>query len=94
MRSIGSVTGTEDTPKIPVQAFGLVLPVTGAGVTLELTLDDGRVFTMKPSGSSGTDPDTFTAKWEKGYNYIYNIRMQAQGSELTDIRVAFLKDGG
>ena len=94
MRSIGSVTGTGDTPKTPVQAFGLVIPVTGAGVTLELTLDDGRVFTMKPSGSSGTDPGTFTAKWEKGYNYIYNIRMQAQGIELTDIRVAGWNDGG
>ena len=94
MRGIGSVTGTGETPKTPVQAFGLVVPVTGVGVTLELTLDDGRVFTMKPSGSSGTDPGTFTAKWEKGYNYIYNIRMQAQGIELTDIQVAGWNDGG
>ena len=94
MRGIGSVAGTEETRKTPVQAFGLVIPVTGAGVTLELTLDDGRVFTMKPSESSGTTPGTFTAKWEKGYNYIYNIRMQAQGIELTDIQVAGWNDGG
>ena len=94
MRGIGSVAGTGENPKTPVQAFGLVVPVTGAGVTLELTLDDGRIFTMKPSESSGTDPGTFTAKWEKGYNYIYNIRMQAQGIELTDIQVAGWNDGG
>ena len=81
MRGIGCVTGTGENPKTPVQAFGLVVPVTGAGVTLELTLDDGRIFTMKPSGSSGTD-------------YIYNIRMQAQGIELTDIQVAGWNDGG
>ena len=94
MRGIGSVAGAEETRKTPVQAFGLVIPVTGAGVTLELTLDDGRVFTMKPSESSGTAPGTFTAGWEKGYNYIYNIRMQAQGIELTDIKVAGWNDGG
>ena len=94
MRGIGSVTGAGEGNKTPVQAFGLVIPVTDVGVTLELTLDDGRVFTMKPSGSSGTDPGTFTAKWEKGYNYIYNIRMQAQGIELTDIQVAGWNDGG
>lgn len=94
MRGIGSETGAGEGNKTPVQAFGLVIPVTDAGVTLELTLDDGRVFTMKPSESSGTDPGTFTAKWEKGYNYIYNIRLQAQGIELTDIQVAGWNDGG
>ena len=91
MREIG--TGTDDTGKVPIQAFGLVIPVTGIGVTLELTLDDGRAFTMKPTDASG-DPGTFTANWKKGYNYIYNIRLQAQGIELTDIQVAGWNDGG
>ena len=94
MRGIGSVTGTVETNKTPVQAFGLIVPVTGVSVTLELTLDDERVFTMKPSESTGTDPGTFTANWEKGYNYIYNIRMQAQGLELAEIKVAGWNDGG
>lgn len=94
MRGIGSVQTTDETGQTPVQAFGLVIPVTDVSATLELTLDDGRVFAMKPSESNGTDPGTFTAKWENGYNYIYNIRMQAQGIELTDIRVADWNDGG
>lgn len=94
MRGIGSVPVTGETNKTPVQAFGLVIPVTDVSVTLELTLDDDRVFKMKPTESSGTDPGTFTVKWEKGYNYIYNIRLQAQGIELTKIQVAGWNDGG
>ena len=92
MRGIG--TGTTEAGGAPIQAFGLVVPVTGVSVTLELILDDGRVFTMKPSESTGITPGTFTANWEKGYNYIYNIRIQAQGIELTDIKVAGWNDGG
>ena len=76
-----------------VQAFGLVIPVTGIAVTLELTLDDGRVFTMAPGEGSST-PGTFTANWLKGNNYIYNIQMLPQGIEIADIQVAGWNEGG
>lgn len=39
-------TGTEETSEVPVQAFGLVIPVSDVGISLELTLDDGRTFYM------------------------------------------------
>lgn len=91
MRAIG--TGVTDPKQVPVQAFGLVIPVTGVSVTLELTLDDGRVFTMAPAEGSST-PGTFTANWVKGNNYIYNIRMLPQGIEITDIQVAGWYEGG
>lgn len=78
---------------VPIQAFGLVIPVTGVGVTLELTLDDGRVFTMIPDQGGG-DASTFTADWLKGNNYIYNIRMLPQGVVITNMEVAGWNDGG
>lgn len=91
LRPVGS--GVSDAADVPVQAFGLVIPVTDVATTLELTLDDGRVFNMSPSADVNT-PGTFTATWEKGKNYIYNIRLQPQGIELADIQVAAWNDGG
>lgn len=91
MRAIG--TGVTEPKQVPVQAFGLVIPVTGITVTLELTLDDDRVFTMAPAAESST-PGTFTANWVKGNNYIYNIRMLPQGIEIADIQVAGWNEGG
>ena len=70
-----------------------MIPVTGVSVTLELTLDDGRVFTMSPSEGSA-DPGTFTADWVKGNNYIYNIRMLPQGIVIANMEVAGWNDGG
>ena len=92
LREVGS--GVTDASKVAVQAFGLVIPVTDVGVTLVLTLEDGRTFNMKPAEGNGNVPGTFTVNWEKGYNYIYNIRLQPQGIELADIRVAGWNDGG
>lgn len=89
MRTIGAA---DDVGKVAIQAFGLVIPVTGVPVTLELTLDDGRVFLMSPS--EGSTPGTFTANWEKGNNYIYNIRMSPQGIEIADMEVAGWGEGG
>ena len=86
-------TGTEETSEVPVQAFGLVIPVSDVGISLELTLDDGRTFYMVPGADSDV-PGTFTASWEKGYNYIYNIRMSPQGIEIADVKVAGWNDGG
>lgn len=91
MRGIGS--GVSDPKQVAVQAFGLVIPVTGIPVTLELTLDDGRTFLMSPPEGSSI-PGTFTANWLKGNNYIYNIRMLPQGIEIADIEVAGWGDGG
>lgn len=91
MRAVG--TGVNEPAQVPVQAFGLVIPVTGVSVTLELTLDDGRVFTMSPSEGSA-DPGTFTADWVKGNNYIYNIRMLPQGIVIANMEVAGWNDGG
>ena len=91
-RAVGGESG-ETTTNVPVQAFGLVIPVSGVNVTLELTFDDGRTFTMKPSGT-GEGPGSFTADWKKGYNYIYNLRMQPQGIELAEVKVAAWNDGG
>lgn len=90
LRAIGA--SADDVGKVAVQAFGLVIPVTGVPVTLELTLDDGRVFLMSPS--EGSTPGTFTANWEKGKNYIYNIRMSPQGIEIADMEVAGWGEGG
>lgn len=90
MRGIGSdVADIKDTA---IQAFGLVIPVTGVSVTLELTLDDGRIFVMSPL--EGSTPGTFTADWLKGNNYIYNIRMSPQGIEIADMEVAGWSEGG
>ena len=90
MRTIG--TDVSDADQVPVQAFGLVIPVTGISATLELTLDDNRVFTMAPAADGS--PGALTADWLKGNNYIYNIRMLPQGIEIEDIEVAGWSDGG
>ncbi|WP_418549681.1 fimbrillin family protein [Parabacteroides goldsteinii] len=91
-RAVGGESG-ETMMNVPVQAFGLVIPVSGVNVTLELTFDDGRTFTMKPS-VAGEGPGSFTADWKKGYNYTYNLRMQPQGIELAEVKVAAWNDGG
>lgn len=91
MRAIG--VGAADPKAVAVQAFGLVIPVSDVPVTLELTLDDGRIFRMSPSEESGS-PGTFTADWEKGNNYIYNIRMSSQGIEIANVEVAGWTEGG
>lgn len=91
IRAIG--THVSDAAGVAVQAFGLVIPVEDVPATLELTLDDGRIFTMAPA-ADGSTPSTFTADWEKGNNYIYDIRMLPQGIEIADIQVAGWEDGG
>lgn len=50
LRAVGA---SDNVAEVAVQAFGLVIPVTGVAVTLELTLDDGRVFHMSPSEGGG-----------------------------------------
>lgn len=90
LRVIG--TNVTDAKMVPVQAFGLVIPVTDVAVTLELTLDDNRVFTMSPSADGA--PGTFTATWLKGNNYIYNILMSPQGIVIADVKVAGWNEGG
>lgn len=90
MRTIGSAS---EPNQVAVQAFGLAIPVTGVDVTVELTLDDGRIFTMKPAEGSNT-PGTFTADWIKGNNYIYNIRMLPQQIVIANMEVAGWNDGG
>lgn len=85
-RSVG--TNYTDVKEVAIQAFGLVIPVTGVSVTLELTLDDDRVFTMSPVAG------TFTADWVKGSNYIYNIKISPQGIAITNVEVAGWNEGG
>ena len=94
LREVGS--GVTDASKVAVQAFGLVIPVTDVGVTLVLTLEDGRTFNMKPADEDADDAaaGTFTVSWQKGYNYIYRILLYPQGIQLTDIRVVDWIDGG
>lgn len=82
-----------DANQVAVQAFGLVIPVEGVPATLELTLDDGRVFTMSPADGADT-PGIFTVNWLKGNNYIYNIGMQQQGLKMVDVEVAGWTEGG
>lgn len=94
MRVIGTgVSEAADIAGVPIQAFGLVIPVTGADVTLELTLEDDRIFTMSPTGETDV-PGTFPVNWEKGNNYIYNIGMSPQGIEIADVVVAGWNEGG
>lgn len=101
MRVVGSVAGqtgvanggTVDASSVPIQAFGLVIPVENVNITLELTLDDGRTFNMKPV-DGGSIAGTFAVNWKKGNNYIYNIRLSPLGIELADIKVAGWEDGG
>ena len=79
-------TNVTDRSKAPIQAFGLAIPVTATGVTLEFMDDAKRVFTMKPQDDGS--PTTFNINWEKGKNYIYNIEIQPQGIVITDLQVA------
>ena len=94
MRTIGTgVSEPADVAGIPVQAFGLVIPAVADDVTLELTLEDERIFTMSPTGDTDA-PGTFTVNWEKGNNYIYNIGMSPQGIEIANVVVAGWNEGG
>lgn len=87
-------TGATEARQVPVQAFGLVIPVEGVQATLELTLDDGRVFTMSPADDGTDTPGTFGVDWVKGNNYIYNIGMHQQGLRIADVEVAGWAEGG
>lgn len=78
-------TNVADKAQAPIQAFGLAIPVTATGVTLEFTDDSKRVFTMKPNADGS--PSTFDIQWERGKNYIYNIEIQPQGIVITDLQV-------
>ncbi|MCD8269205.1 MAG: fimbrillin family protein [Parabacteroides sp.] len=94
MRVIGTgVSEPTDVAGVPIQAFGLVIPVTGVDVTLELTLEDDRVFTMSPAGDTDV-PGAFSVNWEKGNNYIYNIGMSPRGIEIANVVVAGWNEGG
>lgn len=87
MRPIGTKITEENVQTVPIQAFGLVVPMTDASVTLKLILDDGRVFTIKPGES------TKTTTWEKGHNYIYTLRMTPQGVTVDNVEVVDWTDG-
>lgn len=91
MRTVGS--NVVDVANVAVQAFGLVIPVAGVVATLEMTLDDDRMFTMTPPGGSGS-VGSFMVNWIKGNNYIYNIRLSPQGVVIDNIEVADWGDGG
>lgn len=91
MRTVGS--NVVDVSDVAVQAFGLVIPITGVVATLEMTLDDDRMFTMTPPGGSGS-VGSFVVNWIKGNNYIYNIRLSPQGVVIDNIEVADWGDGG
>ena len=79
-RAIAS--GTAVAATVPVQAFGLVCPVGGGSsnpiqATLELTLDDGHVFTS-PS---------FVVDWSGGINYIYTLTLSPVGLTISEPKV-------
>lgn len=81
-RAVGS--GETDPAKVPVQAFGLVLPVGSVfQATAELTLDDGHVFTTS----------SFELNWtEGGYlsnnnHYIYTLRLDPKGVTINKPQV-------
>lgn len=94
LRPIGiGVSDASGASAVLIQAFGLVIPGSAAAVTLELTLDDGRIFTMSPAAGSGS-PGTFSVNWEKGQNYIYNIGLSPQGIEIANVTVAGWGEGG
>lgn len=94
LRPIGiGVSDASGASAVLIQAFGLVIPGSAAAVTLELTLDDGRIFTMSPAAASGS-PGTFSVNWEKGQNYIYNIGLSPQGIEIANVTVAGWGEGG
>lgn len=88
----GGGAGEDDIRKVAIQAFGMVIPVADVPVTLELTLDNGSVFTMAPATGGGVS--TFIANWLKGNNYIYNIQLSPQGISITNVEVAGWAEGG
>ena len=71
----------------------MVIPVADVPVTLELTLDDGSVYTMAPA-TGGGGVSTFLANWLKGNNYIYNIQLSPQGISIANVEVAGWAEGG
>lgn len=82
-RAIGS--GTTVAAQVPVQAFGLVMPVSNyenpIQATAELTLDDGHVFTTSP----------FELNWGGGFgggHYIYTLRLDPKGITIDKPGVA------
>ena len=94
LRSVGTEVGADedDIRKVAIQAFGMVIPVADVPVTLELTLDDGSVYTMAPATGGGVS--TFLANWLKGNNYIYNIQLSPQGLSIANVEVAGWAEGG
>ena len=86
----GGGAGEDDIRKVAIQAFGMVIPVADVPVTLELTLDNGSVFTMAPATGGGVS--TFIANWLKGNNNIYNIQLSPQG--ISNVEVAGWAEGG
>ena len=88
----GIGAGEDDIRKVAIQAFGMVIPVADVPVTLELTLDNGSVYTMAPAGGGGVS--TFIANWLKGNNYIYNIQLSPQGISIANVEVAGWAEGG
>lgn len=89
-RAVGS--GEADPAKVPVQAFGLVLPVGSSSsdtfqATAELTLDDGHVFTTS----------LFALGWGSNYgggnkHYIYTLRLDPKGIEISKPQVVGWED--
>lgn len=75
-RAIGS--GTTNAATVPVQAFGLVLPVSGFQATLSLTLDDGYIFTAATP---------FTVNWNRGNNYLYTVKLSPKGIVISKPQV-------
>ena len=79
LREVGSGSGGAT---VPVQAFGLVFPVSGFKATLELILDDGHVF-VSPS---------FTVNWVAGQNYIYTVTLSPKGITIGTPKVTNWED--
>lgn len=94
LRSVGTEVGADEDAirKVAIQAFGMVIPVADVPVTLELTLDNGSVYTMAPATGGGVS--TFLANWLKGNNYIYNIQLSPQGLSIANVEVAGWAEGG
>ena len=79
LREVGSGSGGAT---VPVQAFGLVLPVSGFEATLELTLDDGHVFASP----------LFDVNWVAGQNYIYTLTLSPKGITIGTPKVTNWED--
>lgn len=88
-RAVGS--GKTVAAEVPVQAFGLVLPVVGSPspiqATAELTLDDGHVFATEP----------FSVNWGVDFSikghYIYTLLLTPKGVEISKPQVTGWADG-